>query len=53
MAKNKEIVVNLFKENYSPYNISIKTGIGIKEVYHYLKQSEEVQNKYKRAKENR
>jgi len=37
--KNK--VLKLFKRNYSPYAIHHELQIGIKEVYHYLKQREE------------
>ena len=51
---NKETVEKLFKKGYSAYSISIKSGISIKECYHWVRQSEELKQRHQailRAKE--
>ena len=48
MAKtNKEIVEELFKKGHSAYSMSIKSGINLKECYHFLRQSEELKQLHK------
>ena len=44
---NREVVVNMFKKNYTPYNIHLATGLGIKEVYNYVRESEELNRRHK------
>ena len=57
MEKNRKIITDLFKKNYSPYRIHLETGFNIKEVYHHLRQDEELRHRHeeivkKRRKEN-
>jgi len=46
---NQKVVEELYLDNCSPYQISISTDIGIKEVYHYVKLSVEAKNRHKEA----
>jgi len=47
--KNKDKVIEMFKDNCSAYEIHLKTGLSIKEVYHYIRESEELANRHKKA----
>jgi len=38
-------VVTLFKNGKTPYQIHMNLGIGISEVYHYCRQSEELRKR--------
>lgn len=39
----------MFKDNCSAYEIHLKTGLSIKEVYHYIRESEELGQRHKKA----
>ena len=44
----REQAVRLFRDNKGAYDISLATGIPIKEVYHYLMQDKELRSRHKR-----
>ena len=44
---NKKIVTSMFNSGKSPFYIHHKTGINLKEVYHYVRQDTEAQSRYK------
>ena len=46
---NRELVVNKFEKRWSAYDISLEFGIGIKEVYGYIEESEIIKNRHKKA----
>ena len=43
---NRERVIELFKKNHTAYAIHLETGIGIKEVYNYVRESEELKMRH-------
>lgn len=45
-----EIMKLFLEKKYSPYSIHVKTGIGIKKIYHHIKQYED-QVRAKKKKE--
>ena len=47
MVTKREQVLKLFKAGNSSYAIHMNTGIGIKEVYNYIKESEEAKNRHR------
>lgn len=46
---NRERAIELFKDNKGAYHISLVTGMPIKEVYHYLRESEELNKRHRDA----
>jgi DNA-binding CsgD family transcriptional regulator len=44
---NREIVVRLFKQNKTPYEIQLITDLGIKEIYHHIRTNEEMKARHK------
>jgi len=47
--KNKNRIIELFKANHTAYEIHLQTGLSIKEVYHYIRESEELKIRHEKA----
>jgi len=45
----REQVIEMFKKGKSAYAIHINLGVGIKEVYHYIRESEELAQRHNEA----
>ena len=45
--KKKDIVIEMFKKNYSSYTIHLETGLSFKEITHYIREDDELSNKHK------
>jgi hypothetical protein len=49
----KDLVLKLYKQNKSAYDIHIATGLGFKEITHYIRIDEEAKNEHKKKLEDR
>ena len=47
--KYREVVIDMFKDNYSAYSIHLKTGLSFKEITSYIRDSEELKARHKSA----
>jgi len=47
----RDRIIELWKENRSPYYVSVELGITIKEVYHYIRQHEDAKMMHKKQLE--
>ncbi len=46
---NRKLVTDMFNNNKSAYAIHVNTGLGIKEVYNYIKENETAKHRHKKA----